>query len=33
MMYEPILDVLLLYLTMDNGLLFFVLLDVYCVAI
>jgi hypothetical protein len=29
MMYELILDVLLLYLTMDNGLLFFVLLDIY----
>jgi hypothetical protein len=28
MMYELILDVLLLYLTTDNGLLFFVLLDV-----
>jgi hypothetical protein len=28
MMYELILNVLLLYLTIDNGLLFFVLLNV-----
>jgi hypothetical protein len=33
MMYELILDVLLLYLTTGNGLLFFVLLNVYCVII
>jgi hypothetical protein len=33
MMYELILDVLLLYLTMGNGLLLFVLLDIYCVDI
>jgi hypothetical protein len=33
MMYELSLDVLLLYLTTDNGLLFLVLLNAYCVDI